>query len=411
MWLVFIVLTAVAMAQILLAANAARRPIKGGEVKDDLTVNRELYLEKIQQLQRQHDLGEISERQAKELELEHQRQLLAETSTQAASIEKSGGLWLVLVCALLIPAIAFPLYQYLGASADLDLKQLLAARSQVVDSVGKDSEKQLEDLTRQTIDALGALAAKHPQEPLYPLLLARISFDAADFGNAASNYRQVVRLAPDDGQLWSEYAQALFLSNDQKLTEELSSAAQRAYQLAPANQTAIGLMGILSYQDGEYRRAMDYWEKALSLLPESSPQRAVLLSAVANAREKLGDSSLGAVSSTAKLSVAVAVGVDVSLPKDTKVFVFARAWQGSPMPLAAHLLRLGDLPSTVVLDESSTMDASHPLSSVSQLEVIARISSSGDPAPTSGDYEGRLGPVSLGEQTSPLELVIDHKIP
>jgi len=67
---------------------------------------------------------------------------------------------------------------------------------------------------------------------------------------------------------------------------------------------------------------------------------------------------------------------EIVLPTDT-VFVFARASEGPPMPVAALQRSASELPFDFVLSDSQSMSADVMLSSVDAVTVTARISRSG----------------------------------
>jgi cytochrome c-type biogenesis protein CcmH len=89
----------------------------------------------------------------------------------------------------------------------------------------------------------------------------------------------------------------------------------------------------------------------------------------------------------------VAVHVDVSLAPGVaavppaRVFVIARAPNGPPMPIAVRALDPSTLPQQLVLTDRDAMQPSRVLSMFDRVEVIARLSRSGDPIRQPGDIE------------------------
>ncbi|MCK9564395.1 MAG: hypothetical protein M0R02_16915, partial [Bacteroidales bacterium] len=130
----------------------------------------------------------------------------------------------------------------------------------------------------------------------------------------------------------------------------------------------------------------------------------------------VGDPGAAEEDSGADLQTGASLVVDVSLadgfdvPPETTVFVYARAWQGAPMPLAIARLTRADLPARVVLDNSLAMSPAMNLDSAAELEVVARVSFAGTATPAPGDIEGSQGPVG-SDGDEPLALVIDREIP
>jgi cytochrome c-type biogenesis protein CcmH len=91
------------------------------------------------------------------------------------------------------------------------------------------------------------------------------------------------------------------------------------------------------------------------------------------------------------------------------VFVFARAVEGSRMPLAVVRGRIQDLPLAFRLDDSMAIGPTHRLSEHGEVLVGARVSRSGTVTPQPGDIEIVSGPVKVG--MTGLSLVIDRRTP
>jgi cytochrome c-type biogenesis protein CcmH len=91
---------------------------------------------------------------------------------------------------------------------------------------------------------------------------------------------------------------------------------------------------------------------------------------------------------TVRLSVAFAPGVDASPP--ARVFVIARAPNGPPMPIAVRALDPTALPQQLVLTDRDAMQPNRTLSMFDRVEVLARLSRSGNPVRQPGDIESRI---------------------
>ena len=89
---------------------------------------------------------------------------------------------------------------------------------------------------------------------------------------------------------------------------------------------------------------------------------------------------------TINLEVDITPGLKSRANADDTVFVYAKATQGPPMPLAVKKLKLSDLPVTVVLGDSDKMIPSMKLSSFDQVTLGARVSMSGKLAAQYGDF-------------------------
>jgi cytochrome c-type biogenesis protein CcmH len=95
-------------------------------------------------------------------------------------------------------------------------------------------------------------------------------------------------------------------------------------------------------------------------------------------------------------------------PDDT-VFVFARAVEGPPMPLAVARTRVRDLPFRFQLDDSMAMSPLMKLSAFRRVVVTARVSKSGNALPQPGDLQGASGTVANDAEA--VGVLIDHVVP
>ena len=95
----------------------------------------------------------------------------------------------------------------------------------------------------------------------------------------------------------------------------------------------------------------------------------------------------------------------VRLDPAAVVFVIARAPDGPPMPVAAQRHTVADLPLDIVLGDADSPMPTQPLSALQEVEVLARISSSGSATPQDGDLSSAPVRVQL-PAADPVELRI-----
>ena len=93
---------------------------------------------------------------------------------------------------------------------------------------------------------------------------------------------------------------------------------------------------------------------------------------------------------------------------DQTVFIYAKAMQGPPMPLAVRRLQVSDLPVSVTLTDTDAMLPTMKLSTFPRVIVGARVSSSGTATPQSGDYFTEFENVDSANPPESISLIIDQ---
>ncbi len=367
-----------------------------------------LFHEQKAALDGQRDSGVLGESEYAELLADAQRRLLQDvkpsdtndTPTQAA--DGLSGRWLLIGAALAVLPFSLFLYGQLGAATDMDIANLLKqSRSQ--QAAGQDAKSSIAD---QLHSALIKGTLKSPDNLYYWVLLARLEQERNDFNAAAAAYKNALKVAPTDADIYAELAQVLFSLAGNIPTEEMRAHAQKALAADPTNASALGLLGIAAFAHEDYRAASTYWQAALKSTPPMSSSAEALRSGISRAKSLLGE----AVSDWS-MSLKISLPAPIVAPADATVFIYLREWQGMPMPLVAQRVRVADLPLTIKFDDTMALSPERLPSSISQIEAVARIAMSNNRQSSSGDLEGRLGPLSVEQMAKPLSLEINSRLP
>ena len=309
---------------------------------------------------------------------------------------------MLISAALVLLAFSLFLYGKLGAAADMDIANLLKL-SQSQQAVGQHAKN---TIAEQLYTALMKGTRRSPDNLYYWVLLARMEQERNDYNAAAAAYKSALVVAPDDADIHAELAQVLFSLANNVPTEEMQTHAQKALAADPTNASALGLLGIAAFAREDYRGASTYWQAALTNTPPMSSSAEALRSGISRAKALLGE----AVSDWS-MSLYVSIPTPIVAPADATVFIYLREWQGMPMPLAAQRVRVADLPLTIKFDDTMALSPERLPSSINQIEAVARIAMSGNRQSSSGDLEGRLGPLSVEQVVEQLVLEIDRRIP
>lgn len=124
----------------------------------------------------------------------------------------------------------------------------------------------------------------------------------------------------------------------------------------------------------------------------------------AAANTSVPGASLASGPTTVSGTVSLAPALAGQAKADDTVFIFARAAEGSRMPLAMLRKQVRDLPVQFVLDDSSTMSAASKLSQAGRVIVAARISKGANAVPLNGDLAGQSAAVTVGSKGLLIEI-------
>ena len=103
---------------------------------------------------------------------------------------------------------------------------------------------------------------------------------------ALAAYAKAYELAPDSAAVLSDYAWLVFNENPGVTTGLVQTLYVRLAKLEPAHPDALWFLGFMAFQEGDYRKAVNQWERLLKLLPAEDPGRQHLQQAIDSARQK-----------------------------------------------------------------------------------------------------------------------------
>jgi cytochrome c-type biogenesis protein CcmH len=203
---------------------------------------------------------------------------------------------------------------------------------------------------------------------------------------------------------------------------------REALALRPDHPDGLWLAGLAASQAGRPEETVTYWERLLGLLQDPQ-ERNTVTQYLAEARKQAGGggAETAPVTAAATPAPAAAAGaappvgaasltVQVDLAPQLRgqvaagdvVFIFARP-PDSRMPLAIVRKTVGELPTSVRLDDSMAMNPSLKLSTLPNVVVAARVSKSGSAVAQKGDLEGATEPLSPS-RAEPIRVVIDREL-
>ncbi|WP_273819365.1 MULTISPECIES: c-type cytochrome biogenesis protein CcmI [Pseudomonas] len=382
-WLATGLLLLIALSFLLIPILRDRRV---RQEEDRTALNVSLYQERVAELQAQRDDGVLTAEQMDSARAEAARELLADTDGVAPAPVSRLGRPLPLLAALLVPVLGLVLYLHFGASDKVELTREFAQAPQ-----------SMEDMTRRLERAVAA--QPDSAEGLYFLGRAYMAQDRP--ADAANLFERTVKLAGRQPELLGQWAQARYFADGKRWSPQLQALTDEALKADPNEVTSLGLLGIAAFEGERYQEAIDHWKRLLVQLPAQDPSRAALQGGIDRATEKLlasGGKVAAAPAAAVGKGALLKVRVDLAAQLKAKVqpgdsvFVFARATQGPPAPLAAKRLTVADLPATVELGDADAMMPQLKLSNFPEVQLVARISRAGQP--TAGEWIGRSQPLA-----------------
>lgn len=375
----------VAAAALVLVLRPLIAVPRRGASRRDLNVS--VYRDQLRELEADLGAGTLAREDYERSRAEIERRLLADVGAEGR-LDPVARAWnprAALVVAVAVPALALGVYLLVGNPDALDPR---LRQSQV-------GMPEIEKMVQRLADRL----EQNPEDLEGWKMLGKSYSVMGRFAEASNAYAKAAARAPRDPQLLADLADALAMARGQKMKGEPEELVLRALQLDPKNLKALALAGTAAYERQDFAGAAAYWERMLPLVPRDSEDARTIATNVAEAKALAGGASVpaegkaaaqaGALRGTVKLSPQLASRVS---PGDT-VFIFARAAQGPPMPVAVLRRKAGDLPVDFALDDSMAM-AGRKLSDFPSVVVGARISKSGNATPQPGDLQGASAPVA-----------------
>jgi len=421
--------------------------LRGGRGQETTpeSVNLEVYRARREELDEDLAEGSLSREQYDQALAELEQGVLADARPDTPRRGKTGGrpAWAAAaVVAVLLPALGIGLYlptegwQSVGGGSPAGGMQASAQRSGGGGSQGQSGMPSLD----KAVAALEERLRNQGGTTKEWQLLGRSYVMSERYDKAAEVYRQLYERGGDQKTaVLTGYAEALVLQDTREGVSRADQLLDTALEQSPDDAKGLWYGGLVAFMKADYEQALQRWQHLKTVLPEDA-DRARINEAIKQAKSGLGKGSEalasagsaesqqdsgqaagqgsrqqggGQESAEGAASIQVQVSLDPSLADKVQdgdtLFIFAKAADGPPMPLAIARRKAGDLPVTVTLDDSMAMMSSMKLSSFEQVVVGARVSKSGSATAKSGDLQGKAGPLA-SETSEPVEIAIDQVV-
>lgn len=314
-----------------------------------------------------------------------------------------------IIVAVSVPVMAVILYSQLGnfSAATGDMQQTTSAVATSTD------ETQPKMTMEEAVAGLEQRLAQDPENAEGWFMLARSYMSMKDYTKAKQAYQKTIDLVGDEPDLLLRYVDALAMSEGGKLTGSAKPILDKVALKLPNNPMVLWLSGTAESQLGNYKKALSSWYKLRPMLVGNEKDLTQLNELIAGAESQLSSAELASIKQAVPVTkpvikpAAVATGPEIIVSVDLDpalkdkitgnetVFIFAKALQGPPMPLAAVKQIASDLPLTITLNDAMAMMPQMKLSNFEQVKVSAVISISGQPGAKPGDLFAEISPVNV----------------
>jgi cytochrome c-type biogenesis protein CcmH len=372
-----------------------------------MQVNKALYESKLEELQADLEQGLLDPSEYQQSEQELQRSLLSDvTVSQRSSVtQQRSNLSMVILLTIALPLSAILLYQQFTsyvANDEYNEQQKLAQQAQTIQQSIVDLEQRLQD---------------QPDDLDGWKILGQSYVVMQQFDKAVEAYSQAAALSDySDPDLLVLLAETSSFANDGVFGTIENALLEQALAVNPRHERALWYAGYAAYSVDDYQTAVVHWQTLLSLVPaDRNDVRDSLNKFVDDAREKAGlevaPKEQVVLPRILDVQVSVAQGLAKNYQASDTVFIYARAKNGPKMPLSLVRVPLSALPIKVELTEATSMLPNMNLRSFEQIEVLARISPSGQAISQAGDLISAAVSVDFSQHSQhELEVLIQRVV-
>lgn len=266
---------------------------------------------------------------------------------------------------------------------------------------------------QQMVNSLAARLQENPEDLAGWKMLGRSYLQLQNFPGAVAAFEKAVEMeSAQNGQTLADLGEAVLMTDQSTLLGRAGQLFENALALTPDNPKALFYSGMAAVQRGDNALAAERWEALLATSPPENVQN-ILRQRIAELRGETPApvAPVAVEQPGAVVDVVVSLGsaaTQANLP-DTTVFIIARDPNQPSPPIAAVRRRLSELPATIAIGDSDAMIPGRVPSGFANLEIVARVSLSGQPVAQPGDWYGQQQVTTATSDT--VEIVINQQVP
>ncbi len=410
MWASFALLTLIALLFVML-------PFLKKERVKTITHNANaelisIYEQRLVELQNDLENQRIDAQNHSESVIELKRRLLNELSPEKSLNSRGNNRIFALTGGAFVIALTGIFYSMTGN------QQQISAWHDAMDNLAEYGERAVmqkgEPLSENELQAFAlALRTKLNQtgdDEIAWMLLGRVAMSLNEFDMAQQSFDKALQMNPANMQVLISYSQVLLLEGSEASMTRAAGMLSKVLQEEPQNLDAISLLALIAYERKDWVQAKAAFEVLLASMDKADTRYNMIAQRISEIEQQQAQNVDVTKSAAIKVTVNVSTELKNKQPENGILFVFAKALNGSPMPLAVVKLNEYQFPITVELSDANSMVAGLNLSSAEDIVITARISNDDSVMPSSGELEGHSAALKR-ESTRQLQLQIDTLIP
>lgn len=248
------------------------------------------------------------------------------------------------------------------------------------------------------------------------MLLGRVAMSLGDNDMAKQAFEKALVMQPDNNNVLVNFSQVLLIEGTEPSMNRAARMLSKVLQSDPSNMDAISLLALIAYERQDWEEAKAAFEVLQSSMTQDDPRYAMITERIHDIEHKINpdahahEENQPPAGTSLTVSVSLNESIASQLPDNATLFIFAKAHNGPPMPLAVNKLKQFQFPITVTLDDSMAMMPDLKLSNFKKVEITARVSSDEAVTVQTGDLEGQSDVIALDNAPSIVRVEISRVI-
>ncbi|GMM86086.1 c-type cytochrome biogenesis protein CcmI [Pseudoalteromonas sp. MTN2-4] len=377
-----------------------------------------IYQQRLDDLEQEFADKKIEQTAYNESIVELKRRLLNELSPEKQLNARGNNRIFALTGLAFLVAVSAVFYGYTGSQKQIE--DWYTAIDRLPEFGERAVLQQGEPLSQNELQAfalgLRTKLAESGDDAVAWMLLGRVAMSLGDNNMAKQAFEKALVMQPDNNNVLVNFSQVLLIEGTEPSMNRAARMLSKVLQSDPSNMDAISLLALIAYERQDWEEAKAAFEVLQSSMTQDDPRYAMITERIHDIEHKINPDAHAHEENQppagASLTVSVSLNESVAnqLPDNATLFIFAKAHNGPPMPLAVNKLKQFQFPITVTLDDSMAMMPDLKLSNFEKVEITARVSSDEAVTVQTGDLEGQSDVIALDNAPSIVRIEISRVI-